>query len=111
MRQNRAVPQHDARVENPVVDVLRKSDHHGDAIGRRTNLGQCVFDLVTQTRMQQQVFRRIAANTEFRKHDEISTQLIPRTTCVVDYFGGIAGHIANRKIQLGKCDFDRLAHA
>ena len=56
--------------------------------------------------MKQQVLRRISADGEFRKDDEIGLQLIACARYIVQDLFRISSDIADEKIELGQCDVD-----
>ncbi len=50
--------------------------------------------------MKKQILGRIAANTEFRKYDKISLQLVARALGILDDLRRVVAHGTNRKIHL-----------
>ncbi len=52
--------------------------------------------------MEQQVLRRITANAELGKNDQVRLHLITSAIGVGDDFFGIAGDIADREVKLGE---------
>ena len=51
--------------------------------------------------MEQQIFGRIAAHTQFRKYHQIRLHIGTSAVRVVDDFLGVAGDIADCKVELG----------
>jgi hypothetical protein len=56
--------------------------------------------------MEKQVFRRVSANAEFGKYDEIGSHFIASTICVLEDSRRVTGDIANNQVKLSEGDDD-----
>ncbi len=105
-----AILEHGTTVIDVIILVLGKADQDRNAENLVTNLRDCGLDAVAQSRMEQEILRRIAANTEFGEDNKVRALLVTGPDCVVDYFCGVAGDVANFKIDLCQCNFDPAVH-
>ena len=61
--------------------------------------------------MEQEVFGRVSANTQFREYNQLGAHVISGAGCVFNDLLCVAGDIADRQINLGQCDFDCVVHS
>ena len=59
-----------------IILVLGKTDQDRNAEDLVTNLRDCGLDAVAQSRMEQEILRRIAANTEFGEDNKVRALLV-----------------------------------
>jgi hypothetical protein len=60
--------------------------------------------------VEQEIFRRITADAELGKNNQLGAELAPGATRILNYFPGIAGNITDRKINLSQRNFDSVVH-
>ena len=103
-----AVAQHAGRVVQHGAGRFRPANHRGDALHRRRDLTQRRFAVGQEHGPEQQVLRRIAADGQLRKQDQVRAMFIAgRCDHRGDTFG-IRAHRAHRKVELGQGDSEGL---
>ena len=85
------------------ADLVRMPDDQRDALHLLRQIAQCCIAGMIETVAQQQVFRRIAAQAEFRRKQD-RRALLFGALCIVGDLRGITGEVADGAIDL--CDGD-----
>ncbi len=94
------VQEHATTVVNLIVVVLGKADQNRDAEQLVSNFSHGVLYTMAQSRVEQEVLRRIATDAELGKDNEIRTMLVAGPARIFNYFGRVAGDITDREIEL-----------
>ena len=92
-----------------VIDVraIRIDVAHDDHqfIGGGDDSFERLAILAHEMRLEQQVFGWVAGEREFGKRDQVSSGR-SRSSDVVEHQSGVGCEVADRRIDLGKCDSD-----
>ena len=83
---------------------MRPTDDGDDALGLRGDTRQRLLTAAQEARPHQQVFRRIAADGQFRKQHHVGAVFVTRLMHQLDDTAGVAGHVPDREIELGQGD-------
>ncbi len=100
-----AVAQDDGAVVALAVDVFRQADDHADALRQFTQ--QALHGGITrghEVGALDQVLRRIAAEGQFGKDDQVGLEAIDGLAGPVDDPGGVAFDVADGEVELGEGD-------
>jgi hypothetical protein len=102
------VEQRDAVVQRAVLDEHRTHQHRRAAVRRRRRqrieLGRRALD---ESGLEDQVLGRIADQLQLGKDDEVGAlRLLTRG----EHRGGVAGDVADRLVELGEGDLERIGH-
>ena len=91
-------------IELAVLDPGRADQHRRAAVGgfAREFLDRRAAGRLKR-RLQDQIFRRIAGNEQFRQHDKVGA-VGARPVARGAHLRGIAGDVAHRRVQLGQRD-------
>jgi hypothetical protein len=61
--------------------------------------------------MEQEVFGRVATNTQFREYNQLCIEVISSTVRIFDDLLCVSGDITDRQINLRQCDLDCVVHS
>ena len=110
-RQLFAIFKDGAAVVNEIVNVFRKADDDGKAMRFLTNALDRILDPPAHARMKQQVFRRVAADAELRKQNDVSGEFLASARRIVEDAFRIPVNVADNEVKLGQRDRNGIDHA
>ena len=87
-------------IEQGIALPERVSDYGHDAVNLSCYPFDRLFNVFLEMRAQQQVLRRVSADTQLRKYNGVGRQFVAGTAAGIDNPAGIRLDSANRKIQL-----------
>ncbi|MNT53678.1 hypothetical protein D3C72_1907720 [compost metagenome] len=103
-----AVAQHGGGVEALVAETGRVADHQRDAV-QHFQFVEAGVDGTVEVFAQQQVFRAVAGQRQLRRDQHVGTLCHGRLGQLED-FAGVAGDVADNRVELGKCNAHRENH-
>ena len=98
-------------VVDDAVRVLGETNEDRDVADRRLDAIDGSLDVAPQARMEQEILRRIAADTQFRKYDKVGAQFFACAHGVLDDLRRVARNVADDEIDLGERQDHGVAHA
>ena len=93
-----------------IAELMRMPDQHMQALTRcqlSRDAGQRFNAALHEGRAQQQVLRRVAAQCQLRRHQQLSARSV-RSTCSFDNALGVARQVADGRVDLSQRKLDHV---
>ena len=95
------VANHAGSIIKPRRVLARVAENDMDTGNRTTDMIKRLLHPLHQFGAQQQIFRRVAGQAQFRKHNRIGPLFVAGAAGNIDNAVGVTGDIADQQIHLG----------